>query len=212
MTRYSPTILGIGLPAQISSLYASYMLPHQLNALPIPKHNRLPLLPPRTTTLASQTTTLTLVYPFSVLCTYSKEAYDFSRAGNPLSCCIRASRACRIFLGATDSHGFSLSSSIFSQILLSSDHTPFRSWSSSNTTVTLSSLLDTRPETEEGGGGGGGGEGSNYKYQYTLSQSHQSLSNCSYMITGGFILDSMAGSHMGAGGGGKGGKSPPPQT
>ena len=37
------------------------------------------------------------------------------------------SRACLTFLGATDSHGFSLSSSICSQTLLSSTHTPFRS-------------------------------------------------------------------------------------
>lgn len=111
----------------------------------------------------------TFVYPFSRDCTYSNDAYCFKREGNPLSCCKRASSACRIFRGATDSHGFSLSSSIFSQILLSSDQTPFRSWSSSSAMVTRSSLPDTKPwgeRGEEGGegrkegkGGGEGGEG-----------------------------------------------------
>lgn len=53
------------------------------------------------------------------------------------------------FLGWTDSHGFSLSSSICSQILDSSAHTPFRSCSSSWATCIRSSLALNWPDSSE---------------------------------------------------------------
>ena len=50
------------------------------------------------------------------------------------------------FLGWIESQGFSFNSSTFSQIFASSDHTPFKSCSSSNPTWTRSSLATNVPE------------------------------------------------------------------